>query len=200
MISKGYKVSRNIGCSDYKMDLAVEHPKKSGTYIAGIECDGENYSAARTAREREHLRPQILKNMGWNMYRVWSTAWIKNPADEQDKLLAFINECMKNNPREMTIGIDEKYDVPVETILEEKTTVQINNNATNPYGFDYYVVANWYDAPQNYNARNEERIADVINYILSIEQPMHMDLLYQRIAGLFEEKKQLLLFGIMLIM
>lgn len=189
LISKGYKVSRNIGCSDYKMDLAVEHPKKSGTYIAGIECDGENYSAARTAREREHLRPQILKNMGWNMYRVWSTAWIKNPADEQDKLLAFINECMKNNPREMTIGIDEKYDVPVETILEEKTTVQINNNATNPYGFDYYVVANWYDAPQNYNARNEERIADVINYILSIEQPMHMDLLYQRIAGLFEREK-----------
>ena len=59
LISKGYKVSRNIGCSDYKMDLAVEHPKKVELIIAGIECDGENYSAARTAREREHLRPQI---------------------------------------------------------------------------------------------------------------------------------------------
>ena len=189
LISKRYKVSRNIGCSDYKIDLAVEHPNKSGTYIAGIECDGESYSAARTARERDHLRPQILKNMGWNIYRVWSTAWIKNPTDEQNKILAFINECMKSNPQEMTIAIDETYDVPVETVVEEKTTVKLNNDTTNPYGFGYYVVANWYDAPQNYSAGNEQRIADVINYILSVEQPMHMDLLYQRIAGLFDREK-----------
>lgn len=189
LISKGYKVSRNIGCSGYKIDLAVEHPNKTGTYIAGIECDGESYSAARTARERDHLRPQILKNMGWNMYRVWSTAWIKNPTDEQDKLLAFINECMKSNPQEMTIDIDETYDVPVETVVEEKHNTTVDNDTTNPYGFDYYVVANWYDAPQNYSAGNEQRIADVINYILSVEQPMHMDLLYQRIAGLFDREK-----------
>jgi superfamily I DNA and/or RNA helicase/very-short-patch-repair endonuclease len=189
LLSKGYKVSRNIGCSDYKIDLAVEHPNKTGTYIAGIECDGESYSTARTARERDHLRPQILKNMGWSMYRVWSTAWIKNPTDEQDKLIAFINECMKSNPQEMTIAIDETYDVPVETVVEEKHNTTVDNDTTNPYGFDYYVVANWYDAPQNYNAGNEQRIADVINYILSVEQPMHMDLLYQRIAGLFDREK-----------
>ena len=188
LISKGYKVSRNIGCSDYKIDLAIEHPNKSGTYIAGIECDGESYSSARTARERDHLRPQILKNMGWNMYRVWSTAWINNPTDEQDKLLAFINECMKSNPQAMTIDLDEKYDVPVETVTEEKHNTIINNT-TNPYGFNYYIVANWYDAPQNYSASNEQRIADVINYILSIEQPMHLDLLYQRVAGLFGREK-----------
>jgi len=189
LISKGYKVSRNIGCSDYKIDLAVEHPNKTGTYIAGIECDGESYSSARTARERDHLRPQILKNMGWNMYRVWSTAWIKNPTDEQDKLIAFINECMKSNPQEMTIAIDETYDVPVETVVAEKHNTTVDNDTTNPYGFDYYVVANWYDATQNYSAGNEQRIADVINYILSVEQPMHMDLLYQRIAGLFDREK-----------
>lgn len=189
LISKGFKVSRNVGCSDYKIDLAVEHPNKSGTYIVGIECDGESYSSARTARERDHLRPQILKNMGWNMYRVWSTAWMKNQTDEQGKLLAFINECMMNNSQEMTIKLDKKYDVPVETVAEEKTNVQLANNTSNPYGFDYYVVANWWDAPQNYGSNNEQRIADVINYILSVEQPMHTDLLYQRIAGLFGREK-----------
>ena len=189
LISKGYNVLRNIGCSDYRIDLAVEHPNKTGTYIAGIECDGESYSSARTARERDHLRPQILKNMGWNMYRIWSTAWIKNSNDERGKLLSFINECMKSNPQEMTIAVDETYDVPVETVVEEKNIVQLNNDTTNPYGFGYYVEAKWYDAPQNYSAGNEQRIADVINYILSVEQPMHMDLLYQRLAGLFGREK-----------
>ncbi len=189
LISKGYMVSRNIGCSDYKIDLAIEHPNKRGTYIAGIECDGESYASARTARERDHLRPQILKNMGWNIYRVWSTAWIKNTTDEQDKLLAFINECMMNNPQEMTIKLDEKYDVPVETITEEKKNVQQNNTTTNPYGFDYYVVANWWDAPQNDNDDYDQQIEREIDYIIRTEQPIHIDLLYKRAVDVFGEVK-----------
>lgn len=189
LISKGFRVSRNIGCSDYKIDLAVEHPNKDGTFIAGIECDGESYFSARTARERDHLRPQILKNMGWNMYRVWSSAWIKNPKDEQERLLNFINKCMKGNPKEMTINIDKVYDVPVEAVSEEKNDSIVHNDTTNPYGFGYYVEANWWDAPQNYSSSNEQRAADVINYILRIEQPIHIDLLYQRVAGLFGREK-----------
>ncbi len=189
LISKGFKISRNIGCSDYKIDLAVEHPKGNGTFVVGIECDGENYASARTARERDHLRPQILKNMGWNMYRIWSSAWIKNPKDEQERLLNFINECMKRNPKEMTLNIDEVYDVPVEAVVEEKSNAFAHNDTTNPYGFGYYVEANWLDAPQNDSSSDEQRAADVINYVLGIEQPLHIDLLYQRVAGLFGREK-----------
>ena len=189
LVSNGFKVARNVGCSDYKIDLAVEHPKKNDTFIAGIECDGESYSSARTARERDHLRPQILKNMGWNMYRIWSTAWIKNPKDEQERLLTFLNDCLKQNPQEMTIEFNQTYDVPVETVVEEKNNAFSHNNTTNPYGFGYYVEANWWDAPQNYNSSNEQHAADVINYILQIEQPIYIDLLYQRVAGLFGREK-----------
>ena len=49
--------------------------------------------------------------------------------------------------------------------------------------------ANWWDAPQNYSSSDEQRAADVINYILRIEQPIHIDLLYQRVAGLFGREK-----------
>ena len=189
LVSKGFKVSRNIGCSDYKIDLAVEHPKENGTFIVGIECDGENYSSARTAREREHLRPQILKNMGWNMYRIWSTAWIKNTKEEQERLLNFINDCLRQNPQQMTLELNDTYDVPVEAVAEERTQSVARSNTTNPYGFGYYVEASWWDAPQNYSSSDEQRAADVINYILGIEQPIHIDLLYQRVAGLFGREK-----------
>ncbi|MBQ3054180.1 MAG: DUF3320 domain-containing protein [Clostridia bacterium] len=189
LTSNGFKVARNIGCSDYKIDLAVEHPKNNGTFVAGIECDGESYSSARTARERDHLRPQILKNMGWNMYRIWSTAWIKNTNDEQERLLNFINDCLKQNPQQMTLEANETYDVPVETVVEDKSKSFARNNTTNPYGFGYYVEAKWWDAPQNYSSSNEQRVADVINYVLEIEQPIHIDLLYQRLAGLFGREK-----------
>ena len=87
----GYKVSQHVGCSGYKIDIAIRHPSDTiEQYIAGIECDGLSYASARTARDRDRLRGTVLKNMGWNMYRVWSAEWYKNPEVEGKKLLDFI--------------------------------------------------------------------------------------------------------------
>ena len=74
----GFKVQQYIGCSGYKIDIAVEHPSDTvKQFVAGIECDGVSYVAARTARDRDRLRSTVLKNMGWNLYRVWSAEWSK---------------------------------------------------------------------------------------------------------------------------
>lgn len=40
IISKGYHVKQYVGNSDYKIDIAVEHPKYPGCYVAWNECDG----------------------------------------------------------------------------------------------------------------------------------------------------------------
>lgn len=92
----GYKVSQHIGCSGYKIDIAIHHPSDTiERYIAGIECDGLSYASARTARDRDRLRGTVLKNMGWNMYRVWSAEWYKNPEVEGRKLLDFIAQAAR---------------------------------------------------------------------------------------------------------
>lgn len=105
----GYKVSQYVGCSGYKIDIAVEHPSEVvHQFAAGIECDGYSYASSRTARDRDRLRGSVLKNMGWNMYRVWSAEWYKNPEIEGEKLLAFIKSA-----------IDE-CDKKVKAIEEEK--------------------------------------------------------------------------------
>ena len=93
----GYQVSQHIGCSGYKIDIAIHHPSDSiEQYIAGIECDGLSYASARTARDRDRLRGTVLKNMGWNMYRVWSAEWYKNPEVEGKKLLDFIAQASRD--------------------------------------------------------------------------------------------------------
>ena len=91
---KGYKVSRYVGYSGYKIDIAVEHPELPDEFVAGIECDGLSYASARTARDRDRLRGTVLKNMGWNLYRVWSTEWYHNPEIEGQKLLEFISQAI----------------------------------------------------------------------------------------------------------
>ncbi|MCL2460478.1 MAG: DUF4011 domain-containing protein, partial [Euryarchaeota archaeon] len=52
LFSKGYDVATQVGCSGYRIDMAIRHPMHNGCYAIGIECDGAAYHQARTARER----------------------------------------------------------------------------------------------------------------------------------------------------
>jgi very-short-patch-repair endonuclease len=43
--------------------------------------------SARTARDRDELRPAILKAMGWNYLRVYSESWFKTRKEEEQLIL-----------------------------------------------------------------------------------------------------------------
>lgn len=93
---QGFKVQQYIGCSGYKIDIAVKHPSDLvEQFVAGIECDGYSYVSARTARDRDRLRSSVLTNMGWNLYRVWSAEWYKNPEIEGQKLIDFLQKAVR---------------------------------------------------------------------------------------------------------
>ena len=78
----GYLIERQVECSDYKIDFVVKNLKAEGGVIVGIECDGQSYIHARTARDIDCLRRSVLQNMEWNLYRVLSTEWGGNPKTE----------------------------------------------------------------------------------------------------------------------
>jgi len=48
----------------------------------GIECDGATYHSAKSARDRDRLRQTILERLGWQIRRIWSTDWFRNPNGE----------------------------------------------------------------------------------------------------------------------
>ena len=73
--AKGFTVHQSVGCSGYRIDLAVVHPTKPEEYVLGIICDGQAYGAAHTARDREIVQPGVLESLGWKLHRVWSAAW-----------------------------------------------------------------------------------------------------------------------------
>lgn len=187
----GYKIHQNIGNSDYTIDLAVEHPSYENCFVVGIECDGEAYYMARTVRDREHLRTSILNQMGWKMYRIWSTEWINNYEGEKTRLLAFIDDAIK------TYQIREQR--PKGDILEQKRSVEIEeiknevskngNSENNPYEFENYKSSSCFDAPVKGIKDDVTKIATMIQYVVSIEQPIHIELLYRRMAGAFGNEK-----------
>ncbi|MBY6033270.1 DUF4011 domain-containing protein [Marinobacter daepoensis] len=76
---KGWEVHSQVGASAYQVDLGIVHPEVPGTYLAGIECDGEMYRSAPFARERDNIRQSVMGGLGWTLYRVWATDWWTDP-------------------------------------------------------------------------------------------------------------------------
>ncbi|HEX6532122.1 MAG TPA: DUF3320 domain-containing protein, partial [Nitrospira sp.] len=73
--AKGWETHPQIGVSRFRIDLGVVHPDRPGDYLVGVECDGATYHSAATARDRDKVRAEILRGLGWNLIRVWSTEW-----------------------------------------------------------------------------------------------------------------------------
>ena len=94
--SKGYSVKTQVGCSGYKIDLAIRDKDNPGQFLLGIECDGAAYHSCATARDRDRLRQEVLEKLGWKIYRIWSTDWFKNPQKQLDKLVNYINTLSGN--------------------------------------------------------------------------------------------------------
>jgi very-short-patch-repair endonuclease len=95
---KGFEVVPQLGVAGFFIDLAVKHPAKPGAFLLGIECDGASYHSGRSARDRDRLRQEILQNLGWKIYRVWSTDWFQSRGTEVKRLLRHIEELLANDP------------------------------------------------------------------------------------------------------
>lgn len=91
--NKGWIVHPQVGCSGYRLDMAVVDPENPGRYILGIECDGATYHSLPTARDRDRLREMVLNGLGWRLHRIWSTDWWTDPQREIEKLEATLNDC-----------------------------------------------------------------------------------------------------------
>lgn len=177
--SSGYKVSTQVGCSGYRIDMAIKHPTLSGIFVLGIECDGATYHSSRTARERDRLRQDVLEAMGWKIYRIWSTDWIKDTGEEKKRLLKAVDYAIN------TYKSDFKTTVENNQIEEQKIIVSVSEkeSAEDPSEFAEY---------EEYNVANcGERYLSIkpIFEMIKLEQPIHFDVICQRLCSLMRREK-----------
>ena len=91
---KGWTVHPQVGVSGYRIDIGVVDPRAPGRYLLGVECDGATYHSAATARDRDRLRHLILEGLGWELHRIWSTDWWRNPSEPMQKILARLEHLL----------------------------------------------------------------------------------------------------------
>jgi very-short-patch-repair endonuclease len=108
----GHVVRPQIGSQGFYIDLAVVDPDQPGRYVLGIECDGAMYHSARSARDRDRLRQEVLEAVGWRLHRIWSTDWFRNPAAETERAVQAIEQARHSITREATDELETAATTP----------------------------------------------------------------------------------------
>ncbi len=179
--SRGYSSRRNVGASDYRVDIAVIDPEQPERFLCGIECDSAHYSMARTAWDRDVLRGSVMRGMGWRLHHVWSMAWYASPETEKQRLLRFV---------EAAAGKSASPEAPAQGgSVSAEGLLTAAQEDTGALTFGPYVRANPLDAPVPRNLDSAALLAARALWVLRAEAPMHREEFHRRMARVFGNEK-----------
>jgi very-short-patch-repair endonuclease len=177
----GYEVVPQVGYSGFRIDLGVIDPAEPGRYLLGVECDGATYHSAYTARDRDRLRQEILEKFGWRIHRVWSPDWVMRREKEVKRLSEAIEKALSS--KENKLGdishVEERKNFE---IVIKKEPDPVNNDIHYPWVSPYKV---WRPKKMPFQQPNVGvgELAKILNEIVDVEGPIHIELATRRLAN-----------------
>ncbi|MGB3128084.1 MAG: DUF3320 domain-containing protein, partial [Pseudomonas sp.] len=165
---KGWQVVPQIGVSRFRLDLGIVHPDRPGDYLAGVECDGATYHSAATARDRDKVRGAILKGLGWNLVRLWSTDWWIDKPGALDRLHAALEALLAESRVTPQLITDESELIAPVVIMESSLSLFISDEVEDVVVVDMEAVSETQElkvagamaVPVNRAIRGEYRVTD----------------------------------------
>lgn len=124
LTSQGYPVERRSYRGGCVLDPVVPDPERPGEYLLAVVADGPDYAAQLNARDRDHLRDAVLRQMGWNLCHVWSADWALDRYHAEKQLLVALRQAQRNKhqlAKEQQPRSTDKS-VPVPETPDEKAT------------------------------------------------------------------------------
>lgn len=178
----GYDCKCNVGCSDYKIDVAVCNPDKPDTYIIGINCGSLNNFRNGTANDRTLSQPAVLKGLGWNVTNVYMIDWLDNREKTIEKLRSDIEKAVElyRNPEKKA---DKEAAKPKqEMVFETETPPKLSDMCEKYVSFNITS----YGTAENFNESSQDKIIKCISDIAEVEAPISRKLLLKRVAACWD--------------
>jgi very-short-patch-repair endonuclease len=193
----GYEVIPQVGCSGYRIDLGVVDPVNPGNFLLGVECDGATYQSSSSARDRDRLRDQVLRQLGWRIHHVWSPAWVARRDSEIRRLSEALEQAHKQQLEKDTQKplIEIKEGMAPETDVQKIEFAGIEKIGV-PYkvhplkaSFSPYIkvatASSTYDSKQKnefHFPENRENQTKLLDELVQNEGPIHFDYAVERLA------------------
>ena len=134
---QGLEVDPQVGVAGFRIDLGIRHPDYPHGYLLGVECDGRTYHTALSVRDRDRLREAVLRDLGWDIYRIWSTDWFEDADREVKKLMehiakrieAFRAGSVATNGHPVLLGeaVAASAEQPTEAVTREDTPKDLDD-------------------------------------------------------------------------
>ncbi len=185
----GLTVHKQVGCSGYRIDLAVVDSERPGYYLLGIECDGAAYHSAKTARDRDRLRQQILEGLGWRIHRIWSRDWIVNPNGQIQKVIDIVlqlKQTSRQTPQPLAakpLAAGVATDIRADQ-TSTPTTERWAGVTSVPKGTAVYTYANLprQGIPDQFYGSGTHSIEQLLLRLVKEESPIHIKVACRRVA------------------
>lgn len=186
LAGKGYQVEKDVGCSGFRIDLAVRNPEKPEEYLLGIECDNSAYAAQNTARDRDNLRHQVLHSLGWNTYRAWCVDWAFDREQTEQDLRKAIEDLKNGKPVPPSPPPEEKKPEFQSVQESEQIKQDFTGNAApedsgNRREYQIWTCPEQLDQEKFYEPSGKKIIKQQIAEIIEQEAPIYEQLLKKRI-------------------
>jgi very-short-patch-repair endonuclease len=181
---RGYTVHTQVGCSGYRIDLAVVHPDQPGRYWVGIECDGRHYHSARTARDRDRLRQSVLEDLGWRLLRVWSSDWWEERERELTRICVRIEAARAEATSPVTSPTVAPADEPTRDVEADLAQGQ---DRPKPGAPEYRAFSTQVAGSQQdfYDDGRRRAVGRLLLEVVEAEGPILLELAAQRVAQAF---------------
>ncbi len=180
--ARDFAVERSVGCSGYRIDLAVRNPDKLSEFLLGIECDGVAYAAQKTTRDRDSLRDSVLHSLGWHTFRAWSVDWAFDRKRVEENLLAYI-EKLRSEP-DLVPAATVPLEKQNESVHSEQEKPQNQSPSCPEHRKDYRVWSNpeYLSQDSFYEISNRDKIREQMRQVVQQEGPVYESLLKKRIV------------------
>ena len=177
--SWGYDVTPQVGTAGYRIDIGVRHPAHPGVFVLGVECDGYQYHSSKVARDRDRLREQVLRGLGWNLHRIWGTAWYRDRNGEEQRLRTAIERAVTLPVRGLLTHVAEEED-DCRPVIE---TARVSFDDEPTWARPYQVASVprlpvWIDPGEP--GSHTGMVAGVLA-VVTTEAPVHIAVLHQRL-------------------
>ncbi len=191
LTENGLDVKKHIGTSEYKVDIGVVHPDNEKEYILGILVDGDNYYNIHTTNDRELLAPNVLKGLGWNVFRIWTIDWIKNKKEILEKIKCAIKENLKEKAIKKERGNDDTTENEKPALVEH-LLVEVSDKESDliiPYVAAAVEALPFANSESIYFLENRSVVLNQMKEIISVEAPISKNLLFKKMLKLWNTSR-----------
>ncbi|MBR2282866.1 MAG: DUF3320 domain-containing protein [Ruminococcus sp.] len=177
---RGYTANCRVGCSDYRIDVAVANPDKPDTYIMAISCCGKSWYESATAKDRHISQAGVLQGLGWNTTTVYLLDWLDNKEKVMSKLEAAINNALELY-RHPEAAKKEEEKPKTDLVFE---TEEISGLIDRCGRYTEFKVTER-GSSDSFNDMNDTEITAVVREILAAEAPISRSSLNKKLFACY---------------